>query len=81
MTEWRPISTAPFEDVPLGNHGTAKWLTWQLLGRFDKHGWIAWVGGMDAGMWLSRDDSRACGDSEVPTHWTPLPPPPEGAQT
>lgn len=76
MIEWMPIETAPFEDIEYGPGMSAKWLKWSLLGRRDEHGWIEWVGGMDAGMWLIRDDTRACGDCIEPTHYMPLPPPP-----
>ena len=75
--DWQPITTAPFEDIFYAPGMSAKWLTWSLLARKDDHGWVQWVGGMDAGMWLFREPERACGDSPEPTHWMPLPQPPK----
>jgi hypothetical protein len=73
MTDWQPISTAPFEYV----HGQ-RWLEWCLLWIPDEHGGFPVVGGMDAEQWLFRDDERACGEIQTePTHFMPLPQPPE----
>jgi len=72
---WQPIETAPFTSDEYGH----QWLKWCALGRFDKHGFVFWVGGMDADMWLERDAIRTCGTlthDEFPTHWMPLPAPP-----
>lgn len=71
---WRPIETAPKCDCcpPVD-----AWVKSCLLGRFDGHGWIAWVGQMDSGMWLEGNSRRSFGDSEMPTHWMPLPAPPK----
>lgn len=71
--EWQPIETAPKCDCcpPVD-----AWVKSCLLGRFDGHGWITWVGQMDSGMWLEGNSRRSYGDSEMPTHWMPLPAPP-----
>lgn len=75
--EWQPIETAPFEVLSFGD----KWLEWCLLWIPDQYGGFPIVGGMDADEWLWRDDNRACGGIETePTHWMPLPPPPEQDQ-
>lgn len=70
---WRPIETVPssYTKEPI-----SRWVDWLLLGRYDDHGWVEWVGGMDADEWLDRDSERCCGASLTPTHWQPLPQPP-----
>lgn len=69
---WRPITEAPFELI-MGD----RWLDWCLLWIHDEHGGFPIVGGMDAELWLFRDDERACGELVTePTHWMPLPPAP-----
>lgn len=74
---WQPIETLTLEDIEYAPGVRAKWAKgWLLLGRYDAHGWVEWVGTLEADMWLERDSSRACGDSEKPTHWAPIQPPP-----
>lgn len=74
---WQPIETAPKCDCcpPVD-----AWVKSCLLGRFDGHGWITWVGQMDSGMWLEGNSRRSYGDSEMPTHWMPLPAAPSGTK-
>ena len=73
---WMPIETAPQDGTPI--------LAWPIFGRVD----LAWFGvdlnaDAEPPMWL-------CGDGDgfsvgyyftpcAPTHWMPLPEPPEGA--
>lgn len=75
---WQPIETLPVEDFEYAPGVRAKWSKgWILLGRYDAHGWVEWVGTLEADMWLERDSNRCCGDSEKPTYWYAPPPPPE----
>jgi hypothetical protein len=77
---WKPIEQMPFDDVESAPGHFDKWSSdgWCLLGRHDGFGWVTWVGSMDAGMWLERDSTRACGDCEKPTHYMTIPPIPPG---
>ena len=73
-TGWRPIETAPRCSCCPESEA---WVKSCLLGRFDGHGWITWVGQMDSGMWIEGNSRRGFGDSETPTHWMPLPETPQ----
>jgi hypothetical protein len=73
MNEWRPISTAPKDDVLL-LYGT-------LYGSDDE--WLLPKGLIRAcGYWEKLDEAWALTDTTwagpfiKPTHWQPLPPPP-----
>lgn len=81
MSEWKSIETAPRD-------GT------QILGvRFEKYpdgsSWFVdgaimqWEGGPDQvlkGVWTYAGISvRLVAEDDLPTHWLPLPPPPENA--
>lgn len=75
-TIWEPIEKAPFTKDSFGY----RWLHWCLLARQDIHGWVVWVGGMDADTWLGREDDRSCWQCGDPTHFkimddpsTPIP--------
>lgn len=69
MSEWQPIETMPTDDG---------WSDHVLFGIMRPWGWEQWVGQCDDGdIWLGRDGEGACWECDVPTHWQPLPPPPE----
>lgn len=74
MSEWQPISTAPKGkpvllwaggSVSVGEHGTAAWQT-EWNGLVD--GELAWAGGYD---------NAGLATVHNPTHWMPLPDPPD----
>lgn len=71
MTSWLPIDSAPKDGTEV--------LVWacmtiyaKKLSASDADKSCIWVARWDAGCWLSVDDCRLS-----PTHWMPLPPPPE----
>ncbi len=70
---WRPIESAPRDDG---------WISRSLFGKMRAWGWEAWVGQCDDGnIWLGRDGAGTCFDTDAPTHWMPLPSPPEEKKT
>jgi hypothetical protein len=77
---WRTIESAPytFTNIPGLTAEDQKWLDWQLVGKFqdDPDRFVSWVAGMDAGIWLGRDEHGACWQCEAPTHWQPISSPP-----
>lgn len=79
LATWRPISEAPFVRNRYGDEPqqtTLELNEWFLLARRDEHGWVIWVGTLDADEWIGRDDQRGCWDSTAPTHFMQLPTPP-----
>ena len=68
MTGWQPIGTAPKDGAeillyfPEGKIGSAKWRKGIFGGPKE---------------WFSAEGSRLCLAYDPPTHWMPLPPPPE----
>ena len=79
---WHPISEAPFDIVQTTGkpEDADPWLSWCLLARKDEHGWVEWVGGMDGGIWLGREDNRVCWECQPPTYFQYLPAPPAAAE-
>lgn len=75
--EWQPIETAPWVEDSPSNPGHP-WLSRCLLAKLQPWGWEAWVGQCDYGdIWLARLGNGSCAECDVPTHWQPLPAPPE----
>ncbi len=76
MSQWMPIESAPMDGtlIILGNrHGSwmGKWSPFYQSGAKAENPWFS--------MMLNHDHlPRMSG--LVPTHWMPLPPPPEGGQ-
>lgn len=74
MSEWKPIETAPRDGTPI------------LVARLDKafgwvRGWSRWSGACGIYGWVSHGffDVPGCLGLAHPTHWMPLPAPPEAA--
>ncbi len=66
--DWKPIETAPTSDG---------WIKRCLFGKRQKWGWATWVGQRDdVDIWLGVCEDGSCWECEVPTHWMPLPEPP-----
>lgn len=73
--EWQPIETA--KKIAEANDG---WIPAALFAVKCEWGWEMWVGQCDGGdIWLGRTDDGSCFDTDAPTHWMPLPPPPTGS--
>ena len=69
MSEWQDISTAPKDSTPVLVYGPSDEVAWDYEGgvncavmRWGKYGWEAFYSGIDL---------------LTPTHWMPLPAPPE----
>ena len=70
---WQPIDTAPWCQCDDCKENGA-WLERVLLGKQRGWGWASWVGQCDAGdIWLGFDGNDSCFETDVPTHWHPLP--------
>ena len=75
MSEWLPIKDLPIRSTNLGG-----WHPSCLIFIPDHHGGTQHVAQLDAGMWLQSDERRTFIELEAaPTHWMPLPPPPNNA--
>lgn len=74
---WQAIETLPDvcgHEPPCGEG----WHPPVLVYVPDRFGGVILVAQRDAGMWLFRDDTRACDElTTEPTHWMPLPDPPK----
>jgi len=73
MSEWQPIATAPRRfDPPNGMDGGPSVLVWSPIRGVSKVHW-------ESNSWWYTCHSGRADLSDAPTHWMPLPPPPESA--
>jgi hypothetical protein len=68
--EWQPMETAPKDGTVIGvwsarEPGIVRRAAWGRFGKSQHYGWIT--------------ATKGCYLSNVPTHWMPLPAPPEAA--
>lgn len=73
MSQWRPIETAPKDGTPvLVARNLDDWWGWNV-------GWATWEGEGYVSGWVSRGFGETPGNLGLahPTHWMPLPPPPQ----
>lgn len=86
MSQWQPIETAPIKFKESGPPmllycpGVTSWNRYDdaspiLVGAWDGHTWYSDIGDVDQGY----ESTGAYFDREPlrPTHWMPLPPPPQ----
>ena len=67
MSEWQPIETAPKESNILGWNKNDGVLVYRAFHYGSNNKFAGWFAVYDHE-----------GDAEQPTHWMPLPPPPDG---
>ena len=73
MTEWRPIETAPKDGTFILLAGPSGYITTPIrvsVGRYDPER-------RPYSPWQTHSDDDFTDDGEEPTHWMPLPNPPE----
>lgn len=69
MSEWQPIETAPKDGSQVLLYGPSKWLSTTATKTHSIGiGWFSTMFGQNK--WIT-------GATETPTHWMPLPPPPQ----
>jgi hypothetical protein len=86
VSEWQPIATLPHDGDEADREKCGHWHGPVLLYVPDQYGGVMVVAQMDSDMWLygpcPDGDTRTYGDlGAEPTHWMPLPPPPNGTTT
>jgi hypothetical protein len=68
MSKWKPIEKAPKDGTEV----------WAFNGTQQR---MVWAEDENGGLWMDAEELLSCADPdpEQPTHWMPLPPPPETA--